>query len=357
MEEEVKISFWKKLKISIFGLEDYKKLIVQKTRKTILYLVILMLIFSFFLSFAFTYKISQKINVVKQYIEKNIETLEYSNGKLNIIQKEITEQKTDELFDTKIIIDTSNNLQNEKINEYQQEIKKYYNGIVILQDKIMVKTELSNAISTIALNEITDSINLVKVEKQDILNILSGNTIYKLYIIMYIIIFIYLFVIYLSSTLVDAVLYSFIGYLAGIFSNLRIRFKSVYNIAIHSLTLPIILNLIYIIINVLTGYTIKYFDILYMAITSIYIIAAILIIKSDIIKQQLELSKIMQEQEKVRKEMEEKEKQKKEQEEKERIRKKDEKQREKNKQQDENNTSNDDGNTPEPQANIKSEEI
>ena len=33
MEEEVKISFWKKLKISIFGLEDYKKLVVQKTSK------------------------------------------------------------------------------------------------------------------------------------------------------------------------------------------------------------------------------------------------------------------------------------------------------------------------------------
>lgn len=33
MEEEVKISFWKKLKISIFGLEEYQKLIVQKQEK------------------------------------------------------------------------------------------------------------------------------------------------------------------------------------------------------------------------------------------------------------------------------------------------------------------------------------
>ena len=75
MEEEVKISFWKKLKISIFGLEDYKKLVVQKTSKTILYIVLLMLIFTFFLTFAITYKFSQKVNLVKQYIEQNIDFL------------------------------------------------------------------------------------------------------------------------------------------------------------------------------------------------------------------------------------------------------------------------------------------
>lgn len=70
MEEEVKISFWKKLKISIFGLEEYQKLIVQKTRKTIFYVIILMLIFAFFLSFALTYKFSQKVTEVKNILKK-----------------------------------------------------------------------------------------------------------------------------------------------------------------------------------------------------------------------------------------------------------------------------------------------
>ena len=68
-----------------------------------------------------------------------------------------------------------------------------------------------------------------------------------------------------------------IGYIAGTFSHLKMRFKNIYNIAIHGLTLPIILNLVYIIINVLTGYTIKYFSIMYMAIACIYVITAILV--------------------------------------------------------------------------------
>ena len=50
MEEEVKISFWKKLKISIFGLEDYKKLVVQKTSKTISYIVISSLLIYLFIN-------------------------------------------------------------------------------------------------------------------------------------------------------------------------------------------------------------------------------------------------------------------------------------------------------------------
>lgn len=356
MEEEVKISFWKKIKISIFGLEDYKKLIVQKISKTISYIVILMLIFALFLTLAFTYKISKKISVVKQYIEQNIDILEYNNGKLNIVQKENSNINVDELLETKIIIDTSNELTTEQINKYQEQIKQYYNGIIILQDKVMVKTELSSAISTITFEEITNSINLVKIEKQDILNIFSNKL---LYVVLYTLIFVYLFVIYLSSVLLDAILYAFLAYLVGICSNMRIRFKNVYNIAIYSLTLPIILNLIYIVINILTGYTIKYFDILYTAITCIYITAAILIIKSDIIKQQMELSKIIQEQEKIKQELEEKERQKKEEEEKERVRKKDETERknEKNKKQGQKNSSKGDENTPEPQANIKPEEL
>ena len=72
---------------------------------------------------------------------------------------------------------------------------------------------------------------------------------------------------------------------------------------VHALTLPIILNILYIILNAFTGYTIKYFQIMYTAISYIYMVAAILIIKSDYIKRQMELDKLKSEQEKVRAEL------------------------------------------------------
>lgn len=357
MEEEVKISFWKKLKISIFGLEEYQKLIVQKTRKTIFYVIILMLIFAFFLSFALTYKFSQKVTEVKKYIEENIETLEFDNGKLLISGKESNVIQTDKLYDGKIIIDTEENISNEKLEKYKDDIKSYYNGIIILRDTVMIRS-ITGTFTTISLEEVSDKFNLVKLNKQDIISVFSSNNVYSIYISFYIVMFVYMFIIYLSTTLLDAILYSFLGYITGISVNLRIRYKNVYNVAIYSMTLPIILNLIYMIVNILTGYTIKYFSILYMAITCIYVIAAILIIRSEIIKKQIELSKILEEQEKVRQEIEEKERQKKEEEEKEKIRKKDEKERqEQKKKKQENKKTPKAGENPEPQANIKTEEF
>ena len=124
-----------------------------------------------------------------------------------------------------------------------------------------------------------------------------------------------------------------------------------YNIAVYSLTLPILLNLIYTVINTLTGYTITYFPIMYTGVTCIYIFTAILMIKSDIIKKQMELSKIIQEQEKIKEEMARKELERKEEEERERVRKKDEKQRKEEKKKEKEEQK--DNNGPEPQANIK----
>lgn len=354
MEEESKISFLKKLKISIFGLEEYQKLALQKTRKTILYIVVLMLIFSFFLSFAFTYKFSETLNNVRTYIENNIEVLSFKDGKLFVEQKDSNSIKIEEdkLLNGKVIIDTSE-LSDEKVKEYTEEIKQYYNGVVILQDKIIIKTNMSGIPSTISLTDLANQFNLVKVEKQDILNVLSNNIIY---VAGFVSIFIYLFIIYLSTVLLDAILYSLIGYVAGMMSGLKMMYKNVYNIAVHSLTLPIILNLIYMIINILTGYTIKYFSIMYTAIACIYVITAILMIKTDLIKKQMELSKIIKEQEKVRQELERKEQERREQEEKERVRKKDEEERKKQKDKSkkdgkDNNKKENQG--PQPQANIK----
>ena len=72
--------------------------------------------------------------------------------------------------------------------------------------------------------------------------------------------------------------------------------------ALHALTLPTILNLIYIIVNLYTGFNIEYFQVMYSAISYVYIITGILMIKADFIKKQLELNKILEEQQKIREE-------------------------------------------------------
>ncbi len=371
MEEENKISFWKKIKISIFGLEDYQKLAVQKPIKAVSYLVKLMLIFVFFISIALTFKFGVTVQNVSKYIENDLSEINFENNILTVTSKQHSEEpiviENAELLNGKLIIDT-NNLTEKQINKYAEDVKGYTNGVVILKDKIIFKTAMTAVSSNIFYKDIADQYNIVKLDKQDIVNTLSGSNVWILYITFFIIMYIYLLIIYLSTVLIDTLLYSLIGYIAGMFSGLRLKYSATYNIAAHALTLPIILNLVYMLVNLFTGYTIKYFDIMYIAITCIYIITAILMIKSDIIKKQMELSKIISEQEKVRAEMEKREQERKEEEEKERVRKKDEKKRQEEKDEKDNQKEDNlegkskenkkkekklrDGNAPQPEANI-----
>lgn len=351
MEEESKISFFKKIKTSIVGLEDYQKLAVQKIGSTIGYLSLLMLIFAFFIAILLTHNFITTVSNVKQYIETQISEINFENNILKVTPNNnaeapiIIEDTT--LLNGKLIIDT-NTVSEDKLNKYNDEIKGYTNGIIILKDKVMVKAGVMTVPTGINFEDISNQYHIVKLDKQDIINMLENESAWMIYITFFITMYIYLFIIYFSTILVDAILYSILAYFTGAMSKLKLKYSANYNIAVYALTLPIILNLIYSIVNLMTGYTVKYFNIMYMAITCIYIVTAILMIKSDIIKRQMELSRIISEQEKVKQEIARREQEEKEEEERERIRKEDEKRRQKEKKKDEGSDT-----TPQPEANIK----
>ena len=153
-----------------------------------------------------------------------------------------------------------------------------------------------------------------------------------------------MFSIYIASILIDALVLGVLGYITARITGMRIRFGATFSMGVHALTLPIILNILYVILNGLTGYTIKYFQFMYTAISYIYVIAAILIIRSDYIKRQAEVQKIQSEQEKIHAELEEKEKEqqdeetkRKEDKEKQEQKEKERKEKNKNKEQDQDN--------------------
>ena len=120
--------------------------------------------------------------------------------------------------------------------------------------------------------------------------------------------------------------------------NVKFKYKSIFNMSVYSLTLSIILYMIYIVINIFTGFTIKYFEIAYNAIAYIYIITAMLMIKSDLIKQQIEVGKILEEQKKTREEKEKEENKEKPKEDKDKKKDKENKEKKKDKENKENGT-------------------
>ena len=318
--ERNKLSFFKKIRISIFDFDGYQDLAAEKISKTIIYIALLMLIFSIVVSTVYVFQCFELINQAKNYISNNIAEIKYEDYQMTVIPtngEEITEIDVNNIINSNIIINTQTT-DEAKIQESIDKISKQNNGILFLKDRIIIKTELSTKLMEYSYKDISEEYNINKIDKQEIIDILSGQPMYTFLVAFFIVMLIYLFIIYFSSILIDIFLLAILAYIVTRLAGLRLKYSAIYNIATYSLTLPVLLNIIYVVVNRFTGFTIEYFQIMYTAIASIYIITSILMIKSDVIKKQYELNKIIEEQERVRQELKRKEEEQKEKEEQER---------------------------------------
>ncbi len=349
MNNEGKLTFWKKMKISIFDFEKYQELAAEKIIKTICYIAILVFIFALTVAGIMTYKFSTTIANVRNYIDNDIESILFEDNQLNVITKNHEEVTTIENEETNIkVILMTQTTDEQKIQKSIDEMNSEENTVLILKDKILIKNELLTKPITYSYQQIAEQYNINKVDKEEAIKLLSYDTLKPVLFMMFGIFLIYFFLImYLPSTLIDIIILSIFGYIVSIITKMKLKYSAVYNIAAYSLTLPIILNIIYIIVQGLIGFTIKYFEVMYTTIASIYIAAAILMIRSDVIKKQMELTKIIEEQEKVREELQRREEEQKEQEEKERQKKEEEKKRKKEEKEKKKEENGNLGNTPE----------
>ena len=222
----------------------------------------------------------------------------------------------------KIIIDTQ---EDEDIIEKYADEK---NGIIFLKDKLIILSNNSLGQVSYSYQTLATSYQLEKFTKQDAIQYIEGINKLSLYSSIYFVIFVYLWIIYFISILIDILLLSALAWIIARVSRMKLKYAPAFGIAIHAITLPLLLNLIYIIINLLTGFRIQYFQLMYNTISYIYVIVAILMIKTDFINRQMELMKLAEEQEKIREELkkqEEEEKEKKKEENKKPEEKKEEK--------------------------------
>lgn len=150
--------------------------------------------------------------------------------------------------------------------------------------------------------DISKNQNINGLSKQQILDYTNSSTMILIYITFFVITVVFGLIAYSIQILLDIFLLSIIGLIMSKIAAVKLKYKEIFNMSIYALTLSIVLYLIYICVNITTGFTIKYFDLAYEIISYIYIITAILMIKSDLIKQQIEIGKIVEEQKKVREE-------------------------------------------------------
>lgn len=334
-----KISFFKKVIIAIKDFDKYIDFAASSALDTMSYMLKLVAIFTVFLVQISIYNIANKVSNIYNFIDTEISEIHYEDGNLEVVGKNNEEPLVLEntILD-KIIIDTAS--EKEKQDKYVQDIQKVSSGLVLLNDKLAIKLANSNSmVITYSYSELLENQNVNSFNKNDVLDKISGKNIINLYLIIFGVSYCYLYITTFINLIIYIVLIGFLGYFTAILLRIRIRYAAMCKMVVYSLTLPVILNIIYVIVNTFTGFEIEYFDIIYIAISYIYIIAAILMIKADMIKKGKELQEIIKEQERIREELErkkeEEERQKEEQRRKEEEKKKEEKQKQKEGQADE----------------------
>ena len=215
----------------------------------------------------------------------------------------------------------------QKINQYINDITEAEEGAIILKDRIILKN--SSVVGTISYTykESFESFGVSEFTKQDVINYANSSKIVTLYVSIFLTIFIYAFIMYLLTIISNVVLLSFFGYITTLLARIKMRYVAVFNMSAYALTLSVILNMLYVAVNIFVPFTMEYFQVMYVAVAAIYLVAAILILKADFMKKQLELMKIAEAEAIVKKEMEQEEKDNKEKEER---RKKDKEEEKKN---------------------------
>lgn len=305
---EKEISFFKKIIMSIKDFEKYPELACKKWNVVLSYLLKLLAVFVLIVSFVFTYNLEKKIEKGIKYINDEIPNFEFINNKLQVENNEkILNTNLSDVINT-LIIDASE-LNEQQIQEYREKLEKAQNGIILLEDKALIKIPMSNQIIEQKYTNIFSQYSINDFNKNDIIQYFSGTNMVLIVIGIFVIIYIYMFLIYFMSIWIDILLLTIFGYITSLILRLHIRFAAMCKIVIHSLTLPLILNVITIIVENFTTFRIQYFEAMYIGVAYIYIVASILMIKADIIKNQKELQKIIEEQEKVKQELKEKDKQ------------------------------------------------
>ena len=295
-----KLNFFKKVWYSVTKFDKYVQMSLEGTGRALKYLLQITSIFVLIIACIGIYTINGSLNLFIDNIENNVPDFKYADGQIALAEGE--ESKVYTLNDTnlnfgKVIIDLNTDDEN-IVSEYEETIKNASEtnnmGIIILKDKVIQVAKLVEGVdgeSTISMtyDEVMQSLfGSVEVEitKSNLLEYLDGNGRTSIFIVNFFAYFIAYFIIYLSSGLIYALVLALIGFASAKITRLKLTFAQLFAMSVYAFTLSNILNIIYFVVNYFAGITIKYFDVAYIAIAYVYLVAVLFLIKSDTLKKQ-----------------------------------------------------------------------
>lgn len=334
------INFFKKVWYSITKFDKYPDMAAEGIKRAIKYLAIMASIVTVFLVINSVIKMNEMVEELATYVESNIPEFTYSNGEISmeteepIIIKDVQFEGIDRL-----VIDPISSTDEEK-TKMQEENNIEGTTVFLFKNQIILKNKIADKEPIVQPYIYDDFIksytqeNIKEFNKADFIQYITSEKMSNYYLRYATALTMYLLLTNILVALIDTLELAILGWITAITARIKMNFTALFNMAAYSLTLPMILNIGYILVNCFTDFTISYFQIAYITIAYIYLAASIFILKDDFMKKQEEVEKIQKEQIKVREEIA-----KQEQKREENNKKKKEKKKEKEKQKEQENNS------------------
>lgn len=303
------ISFPKKVWYSITKFEQYPTMATEGIAKAISYLITMTIIVTIFAVIGSILKMHKTMDNLAQYIEQNIPNFTFSDGNISMdIEHPIIIKDFEYNAIDKVVI---NPLAEDEETKNNSETEETVEGTTIFffKDEILLKAKIddehiqrkeytySEFFANYTDKDITsfDKTQFVEYIKSDKMLTFYSRYTGNIFIVLVLTGIIYAFL--------DSFRIAIFGWVTAWVARIKLKFSAIYNMSIYAFTLPMILNIIYLIINYFTDFTIKYFQVAYSTIAYIYLAASIFILKDDFIKKMQEVMKIKQEQKNVREEI------------------------------------------------------
>ncbi len=283
MEKEIKLSFFKRLKMSIFDFDKYHIIASEGLGRAMMYLVKLILVFSLIISLASILKFSQIMDEAMGYVNDQVPNFYFSDNIFHIESEEDVIIENHEYTDFKIILSNS--------ETYDENTLRDFDGIAIALTKnnILLKQANSTSIIEQSYEEIANSYDLNQVNKETFLGLGTGQAGYTILGNVFGVVFIATFLTYFMTGILDTIALSLLGFIITRIIRLPLKYGAIYSISISAITLSVIINLIYMIVNLFTGFVIPYFQIMYTLVSYVYLIAVLLIMRSEILKKKVKI--------------------------------------------------------------------
>lgn len=285
-EVNEKMNFFTRLKIAVFKLEDYGKFLTEKPSVAIKYLLVLLLLVSVTISLVVIYNTVQIINRGYEYIYNEMPDFNFENNRLTSTFTEAYDND----YDFRLIIDTTESLDENTLKNYRE--KNYDNsvGVIALNNRLLFIIDGNE--QEYSYDLLSESFQITTLNRDGLINFMQDNVNKSFYGLLFVLFVSWFYLDTILVTISHVILLAILGYvLSGMLLKPKLRMAPLFSIAIYSLSLSTILNCIYICVNHLTGFSINMMDQIYYLVAVVYMIAALFMIKYDLIKQDEELSK------------------------------------------------------------------